>query len=270
MPPVVRHLQIAHERGVYDRPFSEPSPYLLDGVIQSFPSVAPCVIHKKGKLLRLILWDQVDSPNGHRPHTHVPSVMLSKCSKSRGRDFRWALRLERQLALKLRPKEVVAPNADLYAFRRETVNAEPVPYVLGKLQYHLPDLVFVEQIRHAGDPVPDGLHGRYKVLVHDPRCVRSVGEPPQHDAVYAKQPFETIRVGGGSIIDAAREQWNDGANTLAVAPGEVITYSRNYVTNRILRENGLTVHEIPSSELSRGRGGPRCMSMPFVREPIEK
>lgn len=77
-----------------------------------------------------------------------------------------------------------------------------------------------------------------------------------------------IECGGQSAIDAAREQWNDGANTLCVAPGEVITYSRNYVTNRILRENGITVHEIPSAELSRGRGGPRCMSMPFVREPI--
>lgn len=77
-----------------------------------------------------------------------------------------------------------------------------------------------------------------------------------------------IRCGGASTIDAAREQWNDGANTLAVAPGEVITYSRNYVTNSILRDHGITVHEIPSSELSRGRGGPRCMSMPLVREDI--
>lgn len=81
-----------------------------------------------------------------------------------------------------------------------------------------------------------------------------------------KDRIRLIECGGGGVIDAAREQWNDGANTLAVAPGEVITYSRNYVTNRILRENGFTVHEIPSAELSRGRGGPRCMSMPFVRE----
>ena len=75
-----------------------------------------------------------------------------------------------------------------------------------------------------------------------------------------------IECGGASMIDAAREQWNDGANTLCVAPGEVITYMRNYVTNRILRDNGIIVHEVPSAELSRGRGGPRCMSMPFVRE----
>ena len=75
-----------------------------------------------------------------------------------------------------------------------------------------------------------------------------------------------IHCGGASAIDAAREQWNDGTNTLAVAPGEVIAFSRNYVTNGILRDNGVIVHEIPSAELSRGRGGPRCMSMPLWRE----
>jgi arginine deiminase len=75
-----------------------------------------------------------------------------------------------------------------------------------------------------------------------------------------------MHCGGASAIDAAREQWNDGTNTLAVAPGEVIAFSRNYVTNGILRENGVIVHEIPSAELSRGRGGPRCMSMPLWRE----
>ncbi|MDO4564510.1 MAG: arginine deiminase [Clostridia bacterium] len=87
--------------------------------------------------------------------------------------------------------------------------------------------------------------------------------------VLGKDEIRLIECGGGGVIDAAREQWNDGANTLAIAPGEVITYSRNYVTNRILREKGFTVHEIPSAELSRGRGGPRCMSMPFIREAID-
>ena len=74
-----------------------------------------------------------------------------------------------------------------------------------------------------------------------------------------------ISCGSDSVIDAAREQWNDGSNTLAIAPGEVIVYARNYVTNEKLREAGVTIHEIPGSELSRGRGGPRCMSMPLVR-----
>ena len=75
-----------------------------------------------------------------------------------------------------------------------------------------------------------------------------------------------IKCGSDSPIDAAREQWSDGSNTLAIAPGEVVVYSRNYVTNHSLEENGITVHAIPSAELSRGRGGPRCMSMPLWRE----
>lgn len=77
-----------------------------------------------------------------------------------------------------------------------------------------------------------------------------------------------IRCGGGNPIHAAREQWNDGSNTLAIAPGEVIVYSRNHVTNHLLEEAGVKLHIMPSSELSRGRGGPRCMSMPLYREDI--
>ncbi len=79
---------------------------------------------------------------------------------------------------------------------------------------------------------------------------------------------ELIKCGGGSVIDEAREQWNDGSNTLAVAPGVVVVYGRNHVTNEILRESGVETLVIPSSELSRGRGGPRCMSMPLVREKL--
>ena len=77
-----------------------------------------------------------------------------------------------------------------------------------------------------------------------------------------------IECGGGDEIAAAREQWNDGSNTLAIAPGVVVTYNRNYVTNQKLRENGVEVIEVPGSELGRGRGGPRCMSMPLVREAL--
>ena len=68
------------------------------------------------------------------------------------------------------------------------------------------------------------------------------------------------------MIAAAREQWNDGSNTLAIAPGKVIVYERNDVTNPILRESGIEILEMPSAELSRGRGGPRCMSMPLIRD----
>lgn len=75
-----------------------------------------------------------------------------------------------------------------------------------------------------------------------------------------------IPCGGGSSVDAAREQWNDGSNTFAIGPGKVIAYDRNAVTNRVLEDHGITVLTIPSSELSRGRGGPRCMTMPLIRE----
>ena len=75
-----------------------------------------------------------------------------------------------------------------------------------------------------------------------------------------------IPCGQGHAIDAAREQWSDGSNTLAIAPGEVVVYTRNYVTNRSLEEAGIRIHAIPSAELSRGRGGPRCMSMPLIRD----
>ena len=77
-----------------------------------------------------------------------------------------------------------------------------------------------------------------------------------------------IPCGGWDSVSAAREQWSDGSNTIAIAPGKVIAYERNDITNNILRENGIEVFEIPSSELSRGRGGPRCMCMPLEREDI--
>lgn len=79
-----------------------------------------------------------------------------------------------------------------------------------------------------------------------------------------------IRCGGKDMIAAQREQWNDGSNTLCIAPGKVITYERNYVTNELLNRNGIEVLTIPSAELSRGRGGPRCMSCPVNREDLRR
>lgn len=75
-----------------------------------------------------------------------------------------------------------------------------------------------------------------------------------------------IKCGGEDRIAAEREQWNDGSNTLCIAPGVVVVYERNTVTNALLKEHGVKLLSIPSAELSRGRGGPRCMSMPLVRE----
>ena len=79
---------------------------------------------------------------------------------------------------------------------------------------------------------------------------------------------DLIRCGGNDLQAAQREQWNDGSNTLCIAPGTVVTYERNYVTNDILDHKGINVLSIPSSELSRGRGGPRCMSCPVNRDDL--
>ena len=77
-----------------------------------------------------------------------------------------------------------------------------------------------------------------------------------------------IPCGGGDRIAAEREQWNDGSNTLCVRPGTVVVYQRNNVTNDVLYKNGINCLVMPSAELSRGRGGPRCMSMPAWREAL--
>ena len=85
---------------------------------------------------------------------------------------------------------------------------------------------------------------------------------------YVGMPVELIPCGGGDRIAAEREQWNDGSNTLCVRPGTVVVYQRNNVTNDVLYKNGINCLVMPSAELSRGRGGPRCMSMPAWREAL--
>ncbi|WP_197378403.1 arginine deiminase [Mycolicibacterium mengxianglii] len=69
-------------------------------------------------------------------------------------------------------------------------------------------------------------------------------------------------------VTAEREQWDDGNNTLALAPGVVVAYERNTETNARLEDSGVEVLRISASELGTGRGGPRCMSCPAARDPL--
>lgn len=72
---------------------------------------------------------------------------------------------------------------------------------------------------------------------------------------------------GGDRLDQQREQWSDANNVFAVAPGVVLAYDRNVATNQLLTDAGAEVITVPSSELGRGRGGPRCLTCPTSRRP---
>jgi arginine deiminase len=95
-------------------------------------------------------------------------------------------------------------------------------------------------------------------------------QPDLQQAFAAGLGVERLRVisTGDDEVLADREQWDDGNNTLAVRPGTVVAYERNIDTNRRLEDAGIEVLSISSYELPRGRGGPRCMSCPVVRESL--
>lgn len=139
------------------------------------------------------------------------------------------------------------------------------------------DTVFtmIDHDKFTIHPMILGPHGDMRIFVLEPG-----EEPGKLNISERNNLIETLKealelpevalipCGGQDKIASAREQWNDGSNTLAIAPGVVVTYDRNYVSNELLRANGVEVIEVLSSELSRGRGGPRCMSMPLYRDDI--
>jgi len=96
------------------------------------------------------------------------------------------------------------------------------------------------------------------------------GPEPFLRAAAAAMRVDELRVidTGLDPVTAEREQWDDGNNTLALAPGVVVAYERNAMTNARLEAAGIEVVRIAGSELGSGRGGPRCMSCPVARTPL--
>jgi arginine deiminase len=116
--------------------------------------------------------------------------------------------------------------------------------------------------------------------VADTLCYPVTAGDDDEMVVGAAEPFlaagaralglDQIRVIGTGLdpVTAEREQWDDGNNTLCVAPRLAMAYERNAETNAQLEAHGIEVIRIAGSELGSGRGGPRCMSCPVVRDPL--
>jgi arginine deiminase len=107
-------------------------------------------------------------------------------------------------------------------------------------------------------------------IARTPDGVRISDEAPFVAAAAAAMGIDKLRVidTGRDPVVAEREQWDDGNNTLALAPGVIVAYERNARTNARLEDAGIEVLTIAASELGTGRGGPRCMSCPAARDPL--
>ncbi len=117
----------------------------------------------------------------------------------------------------------------------------------------------MEVVRADGSLVPYAkpLEGLAELGIIEPKILVTVGG--------LRQRYSTE---GEHIYEALREQWNDGANTVALKPGHVLTYARNDKTIQALEDVMVEVTVFPGGELVRGRGGARCMTMPLCRDHV--
>ena len=148
-----------------------------------------------------------------------------------------------------------------------------------QLSYHL---ILIELPNHRSYMHLDTVFTAIKkdVFVYDKHAFEKsiFYELKDNDLILIREPFETfmtnqfgdvsfIEVGDGDQIYAKREQWNDAANTLAIESNHIICYDRNVITNQLLKTSGVIFFPMPSSELSRGRGGPHCMTCLLYTSP---
>ena len=136
------------------------------------------------------------------------------------------------------------------------------------------DTVFcmVDYDKFVIHPEVEGPLAVYEVTLDEKGELNFISIKDELGKILAKElklpAVDLIRIGGGNLIAAQREQWNDASNMLAIAPGTIVAFERNYVTNDLLDKKGVKVLPVASAEISRGRGGPRSLTCPLNRDDL--